>query len=170
MYLSAFDIFTNITVSASPTRSRDERPQSPPRTRPPTPSLTSISACSSSDISITPLMSDDEWPGLGSSPQLPKAPATQRVQIYPLVITKPTPMLLTSDASAFEFTIAPFSDTGDEEQDEDVVSWYAGELGQPASLASSPPRFLCHTNESFAESFIASHCRSGLLYLLRSRA
>ncbi|KAH9047450.1 hypothetical protein EDB83DRAFT_2403107 [Lactarius deliciosus] len=155
--LSAFDIVIDITAPTSPvndsppaesssstpprpTRSRDIRLQSPPRSRSPTPSLTSMSACSSNDIPTTPLTSDDEWPGLGSSPRLRKAPAAQRVQIHPLVITKSTPTLLTSDANAadvFEFTIAPFSDAEDgEEQDEDDVSWYARELGQLVSLAS----------------------------------
>ncbi|KAH9047148.1 hypothetical protein EDB84DRAFT_545588 [Lactarius hengduanensis] len=158
--LSAFDIVIDITAPTSPisdsppvesssstlttpprpTRSRDIRLQSPPRSRSPTPSLTSMSACSSNDIPTTPLTSDDEWPGLGSSPRLRKAPAAQRVQIHPLVITKSTPILLTSDADpadVFEFTIAPFSDPEDEEeQDEDDVSWYARELGQLVSLAS----------------------------------
>ncbi|KAH9059783.1 hypothetical protein EDB87DRAFT_743490 [Lactarius vividus] len=160
--LSAFDIVIDITAPTSPvsdsppaessssplstpprpTRSRDIRPQSPPRTRSPTPSLTSMSACSSSDIPTptTPLTSDDEWPSPGPSLRLRKAPAAQRVQIHPLVITKSTPILHTPDASpadVFEFTIAPFSGPEDEEeQDEDDVSWYARELGQLVSLAS----------------------------------
>ncbi|KAH9171567.1 hypothetical protein EDB89DRAFT_1970590 [Lactarius sanguifluus] len=73
-----------LTTPPRPTRSRDIRLQSPPRSRSPTPSLTSMSACSSNDIPTTPLTSDDEWPGLGSSPRLRKAPAAQRVQIHPL--------------------------------------------------------------------------------------
>ncbi|KAI9444035.1 hypothetical protein H4582DRAFT_2095380 [Lactarius indigo] len=159
--LSAFDIVIDITAPTSPvsdspppaesssstvttpprpTRSREIRSRSPPRTRSPTPSLTSMSACSSNDIPMTPLTSDDEWPGLGFSPKLRKVPAAQRVQIHPLVITKSTHALLNPDASpadVFEFTIAPFSDPEDEEeQDEDDVSWYARELGQLVSLAS----------------------------------
>ncbi|KAH8991843.1 hypothetical protein EDB86DRAFT_3103597 [Lactarius hatsudake] len=84
----------------------------PPRSRSPTPSLTSISACSSSNTPTTPLTSDDKWPGLGSNPQLRIAPAlaAQRVQIYPLVITKSTLALLASDANVFKFTIVPLSD------------------------------------------------------------
>jgi len=101
-----------------------------------------MSACSSNDIPTTPLTSDDEWPGLDPSPKLRRAPAAQRVQIHPLVTTKSTPALLTSDASpanVFEFTIAPFSGPEDEEEQdggEDDVSWYARELGQLVSLAS----------------------------------
>ncbi|KAH8991475.1 hypothetical protein EDB86DRAFT_3103794 [Lactarius hatsudake] len=100
------------STSIRPTRSRDRRPQSRPARALPTPSLTSISACSSSDITTTPLTSDDKWLNLGSSPQLRKAPAAQRMQIHPLVITKSTPALLTSDANVpvFKFTIAPLSD------------------------------------------------------------
>jgi hypothetical protein len=72
-----------MTTPPRPTRPRDQRPKSPrrPRTRSPTPSLTSMSACSSNDIPTTPLTSDDdEWPGLNLSPncspqlQLRRAP------------------------------------------------------------------------------------------------
>lgn len=164
--LSAFDIVIDISGPTSPvsdslplaessssaamtpprpTRPRDLRRESPPRSRSPTPSLTSMSACSSTDMPMTPLTSDDEWPGLGPSPQLSrKAPAAPRVAIPPLVIIKSTPALLTPDASPanqFEFTLAPFSDPEDEEEqaegeDEDDLSWYARELGQFVSLAS----------------------------------
>ncbi|KAI9462893.1 hypothetical protein BJY52DRAFT_1255845 [Lactarius psammicola] len=138
-----------VTTPPRPTRPRDLQLESPPRTRSPTPSLTSMSACSSNDIPTTPLTSDDEWPGLSPVPQLRKAPAAQRVQIHPLVITKSTPAPLNPDASpasVFEFTIAPFSDPEDEEEraggeDEDDVSWYAREFSQFVSLASprAPP-------------------------------
>ncbi|KAN0134205.1 hypothetical protein V8E53_007977 [Lactarius tabidus] len=140
---SPLDSSSTTTTPPRPTRARDQRPKSPtrPRTRSPTPSLTSMSACSSNDVPTTPLTSDDdEWPGLNnlnlspiSSPQLHlrKAPAAQRVQIHPLVINKPT--TTASSATALEFTLA---DLEREWTDEDEVSWYARELAQVVSLAS----------------------------------
>jgi hypothetical protein len=134
-----------MTTPPRPTRPRDQQPKSPPRqrTRSPTPSLTSMSACSSNDIPTTPLTSDDdEWPGRNLSPncspqlQLRKAPAAQRVQIHPLVISKSTSSPNapnSSSATALEFTLA---DLEGEWADEDEMSWYARELGQVISLAS----------------------------------
>ena len=119
-------------------RTRDQRPKTAPRarTRSPTPSLTSMSACSSNDMPITPLTSDDdEWPGLNLSPsptQLCKAPAAQRVQIQPLMINK-TALPNASSATALEFA---FANPEVERTDEDEMSWYARELGQVVSLAS----------------------------------
>ncbi|KAI0302817.1 hypothetical protein B0F90DRAFT_1924981 [Multifurca ochricompacta] len=154
--LSAFDILIDAgasepasptfetpvaTSTPPPTRPCDLRLQSPPRSRSPTPSLTSMSACSSNtDIPTTPFTSDDEWPGL----QIPqKAISPPRVLIRPLVIVKSTPSILCRDintADTFEFTLAPFSSPlglEDEEQEvvvvdeaEDDMSWYARDLPQ----------------------------------------
>ena len=74
---------------------------------------------------MTPLTSDkDEWPGLNLSPSLQR-PATQRVQIHPLVITKTAPPDVSS-VTALEFTLA---DPGGGRVDEDEMLWYACELG-----------------------------------------
>ncbi|KAF8270112.1 hypothetical protein EI94DRAFT_1723475 [Lactarius quietus] len=156
--LSAFDIVIDITAPTSPisdvtppaessttimttpprpSRSRDLRLKSPPRSRSPTPSLTSMSACSSNsnDIPTTPLTSDDEWPGLSPSPQLRKAPSAQRVRIHPFAITtKSTAAPDSSSANVLEFTLA---DLEEQKSDEDEVSWYARELSEVVSLASS---------------------------------
>jgi hypothetical protein len=129
---------STITTPPRPIRPRDLRHMSPPRSRSPTPSLTSMSACSSNDIPTTPLTSDDEWPGLGPSPQLRKAPVAQQVKIHPFVITRSSTGLLapnSSSAKVLEFT---FTDLEEEQTtNEDEVSWYARELSDVVSLAST---------------------------------
>ena len=97
--LSAFDI-TSPTLPASnappldsstmptkpprPTRTRDQRLKTSPRarTRSPTPSLTSMSACSSNDIPAMPLTSDDkEWQVVADrEPPQPDSSSLLRIQ------------------------------------------------------------------------------------------
>ncbi|KAI0253449.1 hypothetical protein BJV78DRAFT_1280997 [Lactifluus subvellereus] len=155
--LSAFDIIIDIPASepaspisetpiasSTPPRPRDLRLQSPHRARSPTPSLTpsltSMSACSSTEMPITPGASDDEWSYLQPSR---KAIASPLVSFHPLVITRSTPSLLDPGASpveTFEFTLAPLSPLpgteAEEEEDEDDASWYVRELSQVVSLSS----------------------------------
>ncbi|KAI0297388.1 hypothetical protein BC826DRAFT_967724 [Russula brevipes] len=168
--LSAFDIVVDISTSepaspvceppatfSTPPRRRDLRRLSPPRTRSPTPSLTSMSACSSTEMPITPGTSDDELPRLRRSQ---RARARPQFSIQPLVVTKSPPSLLTSEASpaeTYEFTLVSFlpgleeeaaesEEDQEEEHDEDDLLWYSHELSavvsvsSPCALSSSPAR------------------------------
>ncbi|KAI0258377.1 hypothetical protein BC834DRAFT_82336 [Gloeopeniophorella convolvens] len=136
-----------------PTR-RAWPPASPPRhSRSPSPSLTNTSVCSS-EMPMTPLTSDDEWPGL-ELPRARKPVLARQVPIRPLVITKSAPALPSPEASpadTFEFTLAPFpgdsfldesdSEAEDEEEEqEDDAAWYSRELGAVVALFSlrTPP-------------------------------
>ncbi|KAF8488956.1 hypothetical protein F5888DRAFT_1221739 [Russula emetica] len=159
--LSSFDIVIDISASepaspvseipaapCTPPRRRDLRRLSPPRSRSPTPSLTSMSACSSTEMPLTPGASDDESPGL----QLPSKKAAipcPRISKHPLMI-KSTASLSASDAHSedtFEFTLGPFSplpglqaeqnEAADEQEEEDDDAlWYSRELSQVLSLPS----------------------------------
>ena len=130
---------TMTTTSARPGRTREQRPKTAPRarTRSPTPSLTSMSACSSNDMPTTPLTSDDdEWPGLNlspSPPQLRKTSVAQRVRMHPFAISTSSMPPNVSSATALEFALA---DPEGERANDDEMSWYARELGQVVSLAS----------------------------------
>ena len=155
--LSTFDIFLDTSLSepsspvsetplmSSPPRRRDRRPSPPLRTCSPTPSLTSNSACSSSEMPTTPGTSDDEWSGL----QLHrKAVARQPISPRPVAISYTTPSLPISEAGpsdTLEFTFESFFQLGpedeeseeelEEEEEEDVL-WYSQELGQVVFLSS----------------------------------
>ena len=158
--LSSFDIVIDISASepaspvseippapCTPPRHRDLRRLSPPRSRSPTPSLTSMSACSSTEMPLTPAASDDE----SSGPRLPSKKAAipcPRISKHPLMI-KSTSSLSASDAHSedtFEFTLGPFSplpgleadqnEVADEEEEEDDALWYSRELSQVISLPS----------------------------------
>jgi hypothetical protein len=155
--LSTFDIFLDASLSepsspvsetslaSSPPRRRDRRPSSPLRARSPTPSLTSMSACSSSEMPTTPGTSDDEWSGL----QLPrKAVARPPISPRPAVVSYSTPSPPISEATSsatLEFTFESFFQLGPEdeeseeeleEEEEDEVLWYSQELGQVVFLSS----------------------------------
>ncbi|KAF8480517.1 hypothetical protein DFH94DRAFT_481151 [Russula ochroleuca] len=158
--LSAFDIIIDISPSepaspvsetpaepSTPPRPRDLGRRSPPRSLSPTPSLTSMSACSSTEMPTTPGASDDEWPGL-------RSPSSDKMAIskHPLMLIKSSPSLLASDENSedtFEFTLVPFSplsgleaegkeDQGEdgEREEEDDVLWYSRELSEVISLSS----------------------------------
>jgi hypothetical protein len=148
--LSSFDIVIDISASepeippaaCTPPRSRDIRRLSPPRSRSPTPSLTSMSACSSTEMPLTPGASDDESPGL-RLPSKKAAVLRPRISKHPLMIKS----LSAPDADSedtFEFTLGPFSplpgleaEAADEEEDEDDDAlWYSHELSQIISLPS----------------------------------
>ena len=156
--LSSFDIVIDISPSepaspvseipaapSTPPRHRDLRRLSPSRSRSPTPSLTSMSACSSTEMPLTPGTSDDESPGLRLSSK--KAPILRpRISKHHLVI-KSTPSLSASDAHAedtFEFTFGPFSphpgldaeQTEAVDEEEDDMLWYSRELSELVSLPS----------------------------------
>ena len=161
--LSAFDIIIDIAASepaspvtetpaappSTPPRSRDLGRRSPPRSRSPTPSLTSMSACSSTEMPTTPATSDDEWPGLRSPSNKVARP---RISKHPLMVIKSTPSLLASDENSedtFEFTLVPISplpgqeaegkvdqEDVEEEEEEDEALWYSRELSQIVSLSS----------------------------------
>jgi len=147
--LSAFDFVIDISSEpaspvsdkpvASSTPPRDTRRWSPSRSRSPTPSLTSVSACSSTEVPTTPGASDDESPIL----RLPrKAISRPEISIHPLVLTKSTSTSEASPADTFEFALASFHESGDEDaekedqQDEDDALWYSRELSQVVSLSS----------------------------------
>ncbi|KAH9954782.1 hypothetical protein BC827DRAFT_927307 [Russula dissimulans] len=148
--LSAFDFVLDISASepvspvgdkpvASSTPPRDTRRWSPSPSRSPTPSLTSVSACSSTEMPATPSASDDESPIL----RLPrKVISRPDISIHPLVLTKSTPTSEASPADTFEFTLAPFPESGDEnagkedQGEEDDALWYSRELSQVVSLPS----------------------------------
>jgi hypothetical protein len=159
VHLSAFDIIINITGPTSPvsdaallldstimmaprpTRPGDQCPKSPPRTRSPTPSLISISACSSNDIPTT-ATDVRRWrmarpqPYLQPHPAARKVPPAQCVKIHPLVISKST--TAASSANALEFTLA---DLEGERTDEAEMPWYACELSRSSRslLPARPP-------------------------------
>ena len=149
--LSSFDIVIDIAsepaspvseippAPCTPPRIRDIRRLSPPRSCSPTPSLTSMSACSSTEMPLTPAASDDESSGL----RLPSKKTGPRISKHPLMIKS----LSASDAHSedtFEFTLGPFSplpgleaEAADEEEDEDDIAlWYSSELSQVISLPS----------------------------------
>ncbi|KAH9988172.1 hypothetical protein BJV77DRAFT_1023270 [Russula vinacea] len=157
--LSAFDIVIDISASepaspvsetpaepSTPPRPRDLDSRSPPRSRSPTPSLTSMSACSSTEMPTTPGASDDEWPAL-RSPSDKMAVARPRMSKHPLMLS-----LLASDENsedAFEFTLVPFSpvpgleaevtevqEEGEQREEEEDALWYSRELSQVVSLSS----------------------------------
>jgi hypothetical protein len=159
--LSAFDIIIDISASeptppvsetpaepSTPPRPRDLDRRSLPRSRSPTPSLTSMSACSSTEMPTTPGASDDEFPAL-HSPSDKMAVARPRISKHPLMLIKSSsPSLLASDETSddtFEFTLVPFSPVPgleaevrevQEEDEEDDALWYSRELSQVVSLSS----------------------------------
>ncbi|KAI0280108.1 hypothetical protein BGY98DRAFT_371235 [Russula aff. rugulosa BPL654] len=154
--LSSFDIVIDVSASepaspineiplapCTPPRSRDLRRLSPPRSRSPTPSLTSVSACSSTDMPLTPGASDDESPSL-RLPSKKAAILRPRISKHPLMIKS----LSASDAHSgdtFEFTLGPYSplpgleaEAADEAQvEDDDALWYSRELSEFVSLPSS---------------------------------
>ena len=158
--LSSYEIIIDISASepaspvtetpaappSTPPRSRDLERRSPPRSRSPTPSLTSMSACSSTEMPTTPGTSDDEWPGLRSPSNKVVRP---RISKHPLMVIKSTPSLLASDENSedtFEFTLVPFSplpgqevegkEDQEVEEEEDDVLWYSRELSEIVSVSS----------------------------------
>ena len=151
--LSAFDIILDIPTSepASPVSETSSVPYTSPcprgqrtsplnRTRSPTPSLTSMSACSSTDMPTTP-GSDDEWP---TPPTSRKTVARPPISTHPFAVSKSTPSPVISEPStvdSVEFTLDSFfslgpedEETEEQEEDEDDVLWYSRELGEVVDL------------------------------------
>ena len=154
--LSEFDIIIDIPLSersspicetsissSIPSRQHDSSLQSLHPTRSPMPSLTSMSACSSTETPITPGASDDKCLYL----QTPCKDITfLHISFHSPSITHTTPSPSNPNASPVEiflFTLAPFSpfpemETEEEEEHEgeDNVSWYLHGLSPFVSVSS----------------------------------